>query len=98
MIQDTDKLNPEEKLPSEIVTPKPENVTPERVTPKIESEADIDARLTQMLLAEAKADKERDEKRVQRQMAMRTLGDMGSVILDLVKGSEGARVDPRKVE
>lgn len=98
MIQDTDKLNPEEKLPSEIVTPKPENVTPERVTPKIESEADIDARLTQMLLAEAKADKERDEKRVQRQMAIRTLGDMGSVILDLVKGSEGARVDPRKVE
>lgn len=68
------------------------------VAPKIESEADIDARLTQMLMDEAKADKERDEKRLQRQMAARSLSDMGSVIIDLVKGSEGARVDPRHTE
>lgn len=66
--------------------------------PKIESEADIDARLTQMLMDEAKADKERDEKRLQRQMAARSLSDMGGVIIDLVKGSEGARVDPRHTE
>lgn len=68
------------------------------VAPKIESEADIDARLTQMLMDEAKADKERDEKRLQRQMAARSLSDMGGVIIDLVKGSEGARVDPRHTE
>lgn len=68
------------------------------VAPKIESEADIDARLTQMLKDEAKADKERDEKRLQRQMAARSLSDMGGVIIDLVKGSEGARVDPRHTE
>lgn len=68
------------------------------VAPKIESEADIDARLTQMLMNEAKADKERDEKRLQRQMAARSLSDMGGVIIDLVKGSEGARVDPRHTE
>lgn len=68
------------------------------VAPKIESEADIDARLTQMLMDEAKADKERDEKRLQRQMAARSLSDMGGVIIDLVKGSEGARIDPRHTE
>ena len=100
MTTNTEHQNPEMVLHPDVVTPKPEEVTPkpEEVAPKIESEADIDARLTQMLMAEAKADKERDEKRVQRQMAMRTLGDMGSVILDLVKGSQGAQVDPRKVE
>lgn len=82
---------------------KPESVetqatTPERTTPTIQSEADIDARLTQMLMDEAKADKEADEKRLQRQMAARSLSDMGAVFTDMIKASQGAKVSPRQVE
>lgn len=67
-------------------------------TPKIESEADIDARLTQMLIDEAKADKEEDEKRLHRQMAARSLSDMGGVFSDMIKASQGAHVSPRDAE
>ena len=67
-------------------------------TPKIESEADIDARITQMLIDEAKADKEEDEKRLHRQMAARSLSDMGGVFSDMIKASQGAHVSPRDAE
>lgn len=66
--------------------------------PAFESEADIDAYISRMMEADAKADKERDEQRLQRQMAARSLSDMGGVITDMIKASQGARVDPRQVE
>lgn len=67
-------------------------------TPTFESEADIDAYISRMMEADAKADRERDEQRLQRQMAARSLSDMGGVITDMIKASQGARVDPRQVE
>ena len=66
--------------------------------PTFESEADIDAYISRMMEADAEADRERDEKRLQRQMAARSLSDMGGVITDMIKASQGARVDPRQVE
>lgn len=70
----------------------------ENPTPHYKSEADIDARLTQMLIDEAKADKEEDEKRLHRQMAARSLSDMGGVFSDMIKASQGAHVSPRDAE
>lgn len=60
--------------------------------------ADIDARFTRMLEDDAKADREREEKRINRQLAARSLSDLGGVFTDMIKASQGARVDPRKVE
>lgn len=70
----------------------------ENATPHYKSEADIDARLTKMLMDDAKADKEFDEKRLQRQMAARSLSDMGAVFSDMIKASQGAKVGPREIE
>ncbi len=68
------------------------------LTPSFSSEADIDARLTEMLMADAKADKEREEKRLQRQAAARSLTDLGGAFIDMIKASEGATVSPRSLE
>lgn len=60
--------------------------------------ADIDARFTRMLEDDAKADREREEKRINRQLAARSLSDLGGVFTDMIKASEGALVSPRQVE
>lgn len=66
--------------------------------PTIASEADIDRRFTEMMMRDAQADKEREEKRLRRQESARVLSDIGGVISDMIKASEGAVVSPRKLE
>lgn len=71
---------------------------PKSTVPTFESVADIDRYFSDIQAREAAADREREEKRVQRQIAARSLSDLGSSIVDMIKASEGAVVSPRQVE
>lgn len=70
----------------------------EKIRFSLENEADLDRRMTEMLMKDAQEEREREEKRLQRQAAARSLSDLGGVFVDMIKASEGAVVSPRTVE
>ena len=59
------------------------------------SEAKIDARFTQMLMDEAKKEREQEEQRLQRRQFAQSMGELGHVIVDAIKAGGGAAVSPR---
>lgn len=66
--------------------------------PQFDSAADLDRYWTGLRMQEEEQNREREEKRAQRQLAARSLSDLGQSFVDMIKASEGAIVSPRSVE